>query len=147
LTKRQLTVILNNVKKKQYTIQELSDITGFSRRTIRYYIQEGLLPPPAGRGRGGFYYDSHLQKLSKIKTLQDKGLRLAAITEVLEQPEALEQATIMPPERREVWVKVPVADGVEIHIRRDTEEHQRKAITQVIQLAKSILTKENEGDI
>jgi len=44
-------------------------------------------------------------------------------------------------------VKVPVADGVEIHIRRDTEEHQRKAITQVIQLAKSILTKENEGDI
>ncbi|MCK4823506.1 MerR family transcriptional regulator, partial [bacterium] len=31
------------------------------RRTIRYYIQEGLLEPPAGRGRGGFYYDSHLQ--------------------------------------------------------------------------------------
>ena len=129
------------MKKKQYTIQELSEITGYSRRTIRYYIQEGLLEPPAGRGRGGFYYDSHMHKLSEIKALQDKGLRLATITEVIKRPETLEREVLSPPDQRQVWIRVPITDGVEIHIRRDKEEHQRMAITQVIQLAKSILEK------
>ena len=27
----------------KYTIQELSELTGFSLRTIRYYVQEGLI--------------------------------------------------------------------------------------------------------
>ena len=72
---------------KQYTIEDLCELTGFSRRTIRYYVQEGLIDPPAGRGRGGFYFDSHLDKLRKIKTLQDKGLRLSAILPVLKRRE------------------------------------------------------------
>ena len=45
-------------KAKKYTIEELSNLTGFSRRTIRYYIQENIIKPPSGRGRGGFYYNS-----------------------------------------------------------------------------------------
>jgi len=73
------------MKQKQYTIQELSELTGFSRRTIRYYIQEGLLKPPAGRGRGGYYYDSHLNALSKIRQLQNQGLRLSTISPILKE--------------------------------------------------------------
>jgi len=74
------------MKRKRYTIQELSELTGFSRRTIRYYIQEGLLEPPAGRGRGGFYYDSHLKKLSKIRQFQNQGLKLDSISQILHDP-------------------------------------------------------------
>ena len=77
------------MKRKRYTIQELSELTGFSRRTIRYYIQEGLLEPPAGRGRGGFYYDSHLKKLSKIRQLQNQGLKLGSIAQILQDPVSL----------------------------------------------------------
>lgn len=73
------------MKQKQYTIQELSELTGFSRRTIRYYIQEGLLKPPAGRGRGGYYYDSHLNSLSKIRQLQNQGLQLSSISKILKE--------------------------------------------------------------
>ncbi len=36
---------------KKYTIEELCDLTGYSRRTIRYYVQSGIIDPPAGRGR------------------------------------------------------------------------------------------------
>ena len=64
---------------KKYTIEQLSELTGYSRRTIRYYIEEGLLDSPAGRGKGGFYFDSHLNKLGIIKKLQEKGMSLSAI--------------------------------------------------------------------
>ena len=125
--------------KKQYTIQDLSELTGYSRRTIRFYIQEGLLHPPSGRGRGGYYYDSHLNKLSQIKSLQDQGLKLESIAEILTQPDALSaQAAEIPPSR-EVWIKHPLADGIEILIRRDQEEKHRKKIDELIRFAKSTI--------
>jgi DNA-binding transcriptional MerR regulator len=71
------------MKSKRYTIEELGNLSGFSRRTIRYYIQEGLLEPPAGRGRGGFYFDSHLETLRRIRLLQAEQLGLTAIQEIL----------------------------------------------------------------
>ena len=127
------------MQKKQYTIQDLSELTGYSRRTIRFYIQEGLLHPPSGRGRGGYYYDSHLNKLSQIKSLQDQGLKLESIAEILTQPDALSaQAAEIPPSR-EVWIKHPLADGIEILIRRDQEEKHRKKIDELIRFAKSTI--------
>jgi DNA-binding transcriptional MerR regulator len=69
------------MKERRYTIQELSELTGFSIRTIRYYVHEGLIDPPAGRGRGGFYFDSQLNQLKQIKALQEKGMRLSSIVQ------------------------------------------------------------------
>ena len=122
---------------KQYTIEDLCELTGFSRRTIRYYVQEGLIDPPAGRGRGGFYFDSHLDKLLKIKSLQDRGLRLSAILPVLKQRDVLESPQEIV--AREVWVRYPIADGIEIHISRDLEEKERKKLDEIVRLARSIL--------
>ena len=127
---------------KQYTIEDLCELTGFSRRTIRYYVQEGLLEPPAGRGRGGFYFDSHLDRLRQIKSLQDKGLRLSAILPVLKRrrlPESPQETVT-----REVWVRYPIAEGVEIHISRDLEEKERKKLDEIVRVARSIL---KGGDI
>ena len=122
---------------KQYTIEDLCELTGFSRRTIRYYVQEGLIDPPAGRGRGGFYFDSHLDNLLKIKSLQDKGMRLSAILPVLKQRDVLESPQEIV--AREVWVRYPIADGIEIHISRDLEERERKKLDEIVRIARSIL--------
>jgi len=120
--------------KKRYTIEDLCEITGYSRRTIRYYIQEGVVDPPSGRGRGGFYYDSHLKRLLEIRSLQDRGLKLAAIVEVLRKGEEPQLGPV-----REVWIRHPIKDGIEIHIRRDFEEEERKKVVEIIRVARSIL--------
>jgi len=124
---------------KQYTIQELCDLTGYTRRTIRYYIQESLLDPPAGRGRGGFYFDSHLKKLLEIKALQEKGLKLAAIQEFVKKGEKPEPLPL-----RELWVKYPIDTGIEIHISRDLEEKEGKKIAEIIRVAITILESKRE---
>lgn len=123
------------MEQKKYSIDELSDISGFSIRTIRYYIQEGLLNPPPGRGRGGFYFDSHLQRLREIKALQDQGLKLASIQGVLIKEEG---PPITGPQRQ-LWLKYPIARGIEIHVSRDSEEKERGNIADIVRIARSIL--------
>ncbi len=122
------------MKNKKYTIEQLSELTGYTRRTIRYYIQQGLLEPPAGRGRGGFYYDSHLHKLQEIRANQEQGIKLAAIQELTKTD--LENT---PESVRDIWVRYPIIPGIEIHIRRDVEQDKGRRITELIRIAKSIL--------
>jgi len=122
------------MKEKTYTIEELSELSGYSRRTIRYYVQQGLLDPPAGRGRGGFYYDSHLQKLQEIRARQEQGIRLSAIQELSEY-----EAAEIPESGREIWIRYPVIPGFEIHIRRDVEEKAGRRITEIVRVVKSLI--------
>lgn len=122
---------------KKYTIDDLCELTGYSRRTIRYYIQEGLLEPPAGRGRGGYYYDSHLAQLVQIRSLQEMGMSLVSITEFLKAGKRTETSY-----SRDVWAKYEIAPGVEINVRRDLEEIAGKKVLEIVKIAKSILKEE-----
>lgn len=65
------------------TVDELAARTGMTVRTIRFYVSEGLVAPPARRGRVAYYGASHRMRLELIRTLQDHGYTLAAIERVL----------------------------------------------------------------
>jgi DNA-binding transcriptional MerR regulator len=63
-----------------YTLHQLAARTGIEPRTIRSYIQLGLLPGPEGAGRGAHYLSLHLERLQAILVLKDvDGLSLADI--------------------------------------------------------------------
>ena len=123
-------------KVKKYTIEEISILTGFSRRTIRYYIEENIIEPPSGRGRGGFYYNSHLSDLLKIRSLQEKGLNLSFIKDILKGTEqaAKEDSQIY---ARDLRVRYKIVPGLEINISRSLEEKKSKKILEIIRLIKS----------
>lgn len=127
-------LIKNKIKK--YTIEEISILTGFSRRTIRYYIQKNIIGPPSGRGRGGFYYDSHLSDLLKIRSLQKKGLNLSFIKDVLKGTERLIK-TDTQIYARDLRVRYKIIPGFEINISRSLEEKKSKKILEIIRLIKS----------
>lgn len=69
------------------TIDQLAATSGVPSRTIRFYQAKGVLPPPRKRGRVALYGQVHLERLQLISELQDRGLRLRAIREVLSRPE------------------------------------------------------------
>jgi DNA-binding transcriptional MerR regulator len=69
----------------EYTIDELAARTGMTVRTVRFYATEGLLPPPARRGRIAYYGASHRMRLELVRTLQEHGYTLAAIERVLDR--------------------------------------------------------------
>jgi len=60
-------------------LSELSARADVSPRTVRYYIQQGLLPEPESRGPGAHYGAEHLDRLNLIRHLQREHLPLAEI--------------------------------------------------------------------
>jgi DNA-binding transcriptional MerR regulator len=67
-----------------FELTELADRAGVSIRTVRYYIQQGLLPSPETRGPGTRYGREHLDRLRLVKRLQREHLPLAEIRRRLE---------------------------------------------------------------
>src|SRR4051794_26403139 len=61
----------------QLTLQDLAQAVGVPERTIRYYIAEGLLPPPSGRGKAAFYTEEHLLRLRLVRKLSERRVPLA----------------------------------------------------------------------
>jgi len=67
-----------------FTIGELARATGLTVRTIRYWSDEGALPPVA-RSSGGYrlYDAASVARLELIRTLRELGLGLADVRRVL----------------------------------------------------------------
>lgn len=63
-----------------YSIEELADETGFDKRVIRSFIEQGLLRGPDTKGRYARYTNAHLVRLRAIKQLRDaRGMTLGEI--------------------------------------------------------------------
>lgn len=52
---------------KRYTIGELAEATGISRRAVRFYVQTGVIAAPEGKGRGSYYTDKHLEAIRSYR--------------------------------------------------------------------------------
>jgi DNA-binding transcriptional MerR regulator len=65
------------------TLEELTSDAGVTVRTVRYYIAEGLLPPPEGAGRAARYTEEHRNRLDLIASLKDRHLPLREIRQFL----------------------------------------------------------------
>jgi hypothetical protein len=63
----------------KYTAEQLAELAGMPLRTVRYYVQEELIDPPLGLGRGSHFDDKHLDQLKRIRLLQDAGFDLKQI--------------------------------------------------------------------
>lgn len=63
----------------RYTIGQLAEEAGITARTIRYYVEQGLLSPPQRRGRYTCYTHHDLNRLHLIAKLKRAYLPLSTI--------------------------------------------------------------------
>jgi DNA-binding transcriptional MerR regulator len=71
-----------------YTVKQLANLAGVSRRTLHYYDELGLLRP-AALGDNGYrhYGESEVLRLQQILFYRELGLSLEEIRAILEQPD------------------------------------------------------------
>jgi len=120
----------NDGDEPAYGVEELAERAGVSRRTIRYYVQRGLLPPPLGLGRGNHYTEAHLATLVRVRELQERGVALDDIASELQRGPVSEPSPSQVPAAtlQTTWTRVAVGDDVEIHVRgrRLSDEQVRR---------------------
>jgi DNA-binding transcriptional MerR regulator len=104
---------------RRYGIEDLADLGGVTRRTVRYYVQEALLPPPLGVGRGKHYGPQHLERLLYVKSLQEDGRPLAEIRRRLNGVHASEASASAPAVSRASCTRLTLLPGVELHVAGD----------------------------
>jgi len=103
--------------RKTYSLAEIAALVELPERTVRYYIQLGLVDRPDGETRAARYGERHLGQLLGIRKWQQAGLSLKRIAELLADPSAKGP----PPRRRgagtvEVWSHLVIDEGVELTI-------------------------------
>jgi DNA-binding transcriptional MerR regulator len=113
-------------------------------------VQQRLIPPPLGRGRGRHYDRSHLDRLRRIGELQAAGHSLDAIRRILEGDEGASAGVVVAPRRppraslsAELWTRLRFGEGVELHF--DASRHD-PTVEQLMQLRDAVRAVFREGD-
>jgi DNA-binding transcriptional MerR regulator len=98
------------------TFEELCILVDLPPRTIRYYIQTGLVDRPDGLNRGARYTARHVDQLLSVKKWQAAGLSLGRIGELLHDDGAEPPPRRKAPGAIEVWSRLQVAHGIELQV-------------------------------
>lgn len=109
-------------------IRELSERTGMSVATIKYYIREGLLPPGDRISRTQADYDqSHVARLELIRALREgAGLSIATLSRVFKAMAAARE------DLRHEYLGIAVASLTPpIEVSEEEEDHYTAAANQV----------------
>ncbi|MEU8990004.1 MerR family transcriptional regulator [Streptomyces sp. NPDC048558] len=69
-------------EKREYRMEELARLAGITARTLRFYRERKLIPPPRREGRIAWYDDHHLARLRTISALLERGHTLNGIAEL-----------------------------------------------------------------
>lgn len=100
---------------RRLSLDQLAALTETPRRTVRYYIQLGLVDRPVGETRAAYYTERHVEQLLTIRKWTEAGLPLERVRQLLEGADP--QVPPPPPRKRgsvEVMSHLVVDDGVEL---------------------------------
>ncbi len=99
-----------------FSLDELATLAALPKRTVRYYIQMGLLDRPVGETRGAHYLPSHLDALLRIRQLTEAGISLERVREVLRGDPPAVPPRARQPGSVEVRSHIWIAPGVELQV-------------------------------
>jgi DNA-binding transcriptional MerR regulator len=75
----------DDASENRLTVDELASSSRVPSRTIRFYQSRGALMAPEIRGRVAYYGKQHVERLKLIAQLQDRGLRIDAIGDLMKR--------------------------------------------------------------
>ena len=137
------------MSEKTFSLDELCTLTDLTKRTVRYYMQLGLVERPIGETRAAHYTSRHLDQLLRVKQLTEAGVSLERIREVMAGGDTPVPTRQRRPGSIEVRSHLFVAPGLEIQISPEeagmTPEQVRAFVREVMQAAERVMRKDNDG--
>ena len=138
-----------NMDQQKFNLEELCKLTDFSVRTVRYYMQLGLVDRPVGETRAAHYTQKHLDQLILIKRLTDSGISLERVGEVMAGGDPPISTARKKPGSIEVKSHLFIAPGIELQISAEeaglSPEQLRSMIKEIMVITKKVLL--NNGGV
>ena len=134
----------------RHSIDDLCRLTGLTRRTVRFYVQKGLLDRPEGEKRGAWYTPHHVEQLLLIRKWTGAGLSLDAIGDLLAGKNSnLPPVKPLLPGTVEVRSHLVVADGIEVVVSPErahiSPEALREFLRRVGEIYRVMQEENNDG--
>ena len=139
---------------KKFAIDEICALVEMNKRTVRYYIQKGLVDRPEGIGKGAFYRHAHLEQLLAIRKWKAAGLSLERIQDILSgekeggagdqllpPPLPIKQGTV------EVWSHMHIGDGIELQLEPRRAGLSPEQVRELFREVMSLYKKMREGEL
>jgi len=99
-----------------FTLEQLCTLADCPKRTVRYYVQLGLVDRPEGETRAARYGRQQLEQLLRIRQLSEAGVSLERIREVLAGSPTPVPTRARTPGSVQLRSHIWVAPGVELQI-------------------------------
>lgn len=135
---------------RRYAIDELATLAGVTPRTVRFYIAQGLIDRPAGEKRGAHYLQRHLEQLLLVRRWTDAGVSLERVRELVAGAPEDPPRRAPPPGSVEVWSRVTLADGLELHVEPGraglSPEQTRALVRGLLALYRQVRASEHGAD-
>jgi len=123
-----------------FSLEELCTLANLPRRTVRYYIQLGLVDRPEGETRAARYRQKHLEQLLLVKRWTQEGVSLERIRE-LQDAERQPQLPLL--ERRpgsvEVWTHLLLDHGIELKVEPTTAGLSPEQLRELLKRCTAVL--------
>ena len=122
----------------QLTLTELCALVDMPVRTVRYYVQQGLVDKPTGETRAARYGQTHIEQLLLVKKWAGSGVSLDRIRELLDGSAPETPARMPQPGSVTVVSHLQIADGLQLLIEPSraglTPEQVRRFTREVMSL-------------
>jgi DNA-binding transcriptional MerR regulator len=135
---------------QSFSLDALCALTDLSKRTVRYYVQLGLVSRPEGETRAAKYSPQHLEQLLLIKKWTAAGVSLDRIRELLQGGPAPVPDRGRRPGSLEVCSHLHVAEGIELVIEPTraglSPEQLRSFVRSVLQAYEALQNNPDNND-
>jgi DNA-binding transcriptional MerR regulator len=126
------------VAKERHSIGAVAKRTGISVKTLRFYADEGIVPP-SGRSESGYrlYSDTDVTRLELVRALRDAGLGLKEVRAVLARDMTLADALRLRLGAVEAHIASlrQIAAALRAALRSEPTEHDIRRLTMVTRLS------------
>jgi len=126
------------VAKERHSIGAVAKRTGISVKTLRFYADEGIVPP-SGRSESGYrlYSDTDVTRLELVRALRDAGLGLKEVRAVLARDMTLAEALRLRLGAVEAHIASlrQIAAALRAALRSEPTEHDIRRLTMVTRLS------------
>lgn len=118
------------------SLTQIAEQSGLPERSVRFYIQKGLVDRPEGEKRGAYYTARHLEQCQRIRQWREAGLSLEAIAALSRRGDAPEAPAVP---GFEVRTHFQVAPGIELVVAPERAGLDGEQVRELWRLVQSAL--------